>query len=287
MFLDSEWMSSCNLLQVSFFMTDKTLRHRRSVRAASFEDYKDLALASGGQAIQVSKSQLPKATDVILDTSTSALVRISSLKQPPVLKWLKEPKASSPVWLFPSFLQVTVLQRARSGGREETFSFMLDESLRNITVYITGSSITFTLTNPAGNSELPVVVRLRWDEVRVSWLMMCTLQVWVRLTVRPAANWEPFRLLATWGESAWTLTCSQEPGRSTSNPPSRTHSKSQVSFWQFNYYRCTCFTVTNSASCFLQRNLDIHGKAYFYSKPDYILIFVFLSLILTQSFWSV
>lgn len=51
-------------------------RRRRSVTNASFDDYSDLALASGGQAIKVSKNQLPQATDVILDTSTSALVRL-------------------------------------------------------------------------------------------------------------------------------------------------------------------------------------------------------------------
>ncbi|XP_017272317.1 von Willebrand factor A domain-containing protein 7 isoform X2 [Kryptolebias marmoratus] len=106
---------------VSFFMTGPSGRHRRSVRAASFTDYRDLALASGGQAITVSKAQLPQATDVILDTSTSALV--------------------------------TVLQRARNVGNEETFPFLLDESLKNITIYITGTPITFTLTNPAGVSQ--------------------------------------------------------------------------------------------------------------------------------------
>ncbi|GAA6216347.1 von Willebrand factor A domain-containing protein 7-like [Lates japonicus] len=106
---------------VSFFMTGASRRRRRSIRAASFDDYKDLALASGGQAIQVSKKQLPEATDVILDTSTSALV--------------------------------TVLQRARQPGKQETFPFMLDESLQNVTIYITGTSITFTLTNPAGVSQ--------------------------------------------------------------------------------------------------------------------------------------
>uniref|UniRef100_UPI0037E8EEE0 von Willebrand factor A domain-containing protein 7-like n=1 Tax=Semicossyphus pulcher TaxID=241346 RepID=UPI0037E8EEE0 len=106
---------------VSFFMTRVLKRRRRSLRAGSFEDYKELALASGGQAIQVSKGQLPQATDIILDTSTSALV--------------------------------TVLQRARNPGKQETFTFMLDESLTNITIYITGTSISFTLTNPAGVSQ--------------------------------------------------------------------------------------------------------------------------------------
>ncbi|XP_076004000.1 von Willebrand factor A domain-containing protein 7-like [Genypterus blacodes] len=106
---------------VSYFMTQPGSRRRRSIGAASFNDYKDLALASGGQVIEVAKNQLPQATEVILDTSTSALV--------------------------------TVLQRARNPGKQETFPFMLDESLKNITIYITGTSITFTLTNPAGVSQ--------------------------------------------------------------------------------------------------------------------------------------
>ncbi|XP_026158595.1 von Willebrand factor A domain-containing protein 7 isoform X2 [Mastacembelus armatus] len=106
---------------VSFFMTGSSRRRRRSLRAASFEDYKELALASGGQSIQVPKTQLPQATPIILDTSTSALV--------------------------------TILQRARNPGKQETFPFILDESLQNITIYITGTSITFTLTNPAGVSQ--------------------------------------------------------------------------------------------------------------------------------------
>ncbi|XP_053712755.1 von Willebrand factor A domain-containing protein 7-like [Synchiropus splendidus] len=106
---------------VSFFMTTKTGRRRRAVYAASLNDYKDLALASGGQAIEVSKRELPQATDIILDTSTSALV--------------------------------TVLQRARNPGKAETFSFMLDGSLSKVTIYITGTAISFTLTNPSGVSQ--------------------------------------------------------------------------------------------------------------------------------------
>ncbi|KAM9314422.1 LOW QUALITY PROTEIN: von Willebrand factor A domain-containing protein 7-like [Pholidichthys leucotaenia] len=106
---------------VSFFLTTSSRRRRRSLKSSSFEDYIDLALASGGQAIQVAKSKLPEATDIILDTSTSALV--------------------------------TVLQRARNPGKQETFSFALDESLKNITVYITGASVTFTLTNPNGVTQ--------------------------------------------------------------------------------------------------------------------------------------
>ncbi|XP_053190732.1 von Willebrand factor A domain-containing protein 7-like [Scomber japonicus] len=106
---------------VSFFKTGPISRRRRSIRAASYNDYKDLALASGGLMIQVSKQQLSEATDIILDTSTSALV--------------------------------TVLQQSRNPGKQEIFPFTLDESLKNITIYITGESITFTLTNPAGVSQ--------------------------------------------------------------------------------------------------------------------------------------
>lgn len=57
-------------------MTGAGRRRQRSLRVASFQDYEELALASGGQAIRVSKAQLPQATDVILDTSTAALVRM-------------------------------------------------------------------------------------------------------------------------------------------------------------------------------------------------------------------
>ncbi|XP_068177577.1 von Willebrand factor A domain-containing protein 7 [Antennarius striatus] len=105
---------------LSFFMTGHGRRNRRSLRA-SFQDYKDLALTSGGQAIQVSKGQLSQATEIILDTSTSALV--------------------------------TVLQRDINPGKDVTFPFTLDESLKNITIYITGTSISFTLTNPSGVTQ--------------------------------------------------------------------------------------------------------------------------------------
>lgn len=106
---------------VSFFMTGSSRRRRRSPTTATFNDYKDMALASGGQAIEVSKKQLPGATGIISDTATSALV--------------------------------TVLQRAGNPGAQETFTFVLDESLQNITIYITASGIIFTLINPAGVSQ--------------------------------------------------------------------------------------------------------------------------------------
>ncbi|KAG7214480.1 hypothetical protein INR49_022992, partial [Caranx melampygus] len=58
---------------VTYLMTDPSKRRRRSLESASLDDYNDLTLASGGLTIQVTKKQLPEATDIILDTSTSAL----------------------------------------------------------------------------------------------------------------------------------------------------------------------------------------------------------------------
>uniref|UniRef100_A0A8C5CZG8 von Willebrand factor A domain-containing protein 7 n=1 Tax=Gadus morhua TaxID=8049 RepID=A0A8C5CZG8_GADMO len=115
----SALISSTKSTVVNFFMTTSGGRKRRSI-TATFNDYRDLALASGGQAIHVTKGSLPEATGIILDTSTSALV--------------------------------TVLQRSRSSG-SETFTFLLDESLKNITLYITGSQMTFNISNPAGVSQ--------------------------------------------------------------------------------------------------------------------------------------
>lgn len=43
-------------------------------RSIDFQVYYEVALASGGQAIEVSKSNLSQATDIIVDTSTSVLV---------------------------------------------------------------------------------------------------------------------------------------------------------------------------------------------------------------------
>ncbi|XP_051559968.1 von Willebrand factor A domain-containing protein 7-like isoform X2 [Myxocyprinus asiaticus] len=108
---------------VSFFMTS-TKRTRRALNVqprSQFQMYYDMALASGGQAIEVSKSSLSQATDIIVDTSTSALV--------------------------------TILQRSRNPGRVESFPFLLDESVSNTTIYITGSDLIFTLHSPTGVSQ--------------------------------------------------------------------------------------------------------------------------------------
>ncbi|KAL7889695.1 hypothetical protein AOLI_G00019530 [Acnodon oligacanthus] len=108
---------------VSYLLTPS----KRSARSVSpharsgFQLYYDLALASGGQVIKVSKADLPRATDIIIDTSTSALV--------------------------------TILQKARNPGSVESFPFLLDASVSNVTVYVTGDSLKFSLHSPSGVSQ--------------------------------------------------------------------------------------------------------------------------------------
>ncbi|XP_063075245.1 von Willebrand factor A domain-containing protein 7-like [Engraulis encrasicolus] len=83
--------------------------------------YDDLAQASGGQAIKVTKANLPQATSIIADSSGEALV--------------------------------TIFQAVRNPGKADNFSFTVDNSLRNLTMYITGTSPTFTITSPAGMTQ--------------------------------------------------------------------------------------------------------------------------------------
>eukprot|EP00063_Salmo_salar_P090441 XP_014065276.1 PREDICTED: von Willebrand factor A domain-containing protein 7-like [Salmo salar] len=125
---------------VTFMLTDnlRSSRRRRSVGGASAiwpsqggasnrmaqsdaQLYRDLAQASGGQAIEVTKEDLHRATSIIEDASAAA--------------------------------QVTVLQEVRSPGKAENFSFTVDESLRNLNAYITGGLLSFTLTSPSGVSQ--------------------------------------------------------------------------------------------------------------------------------------
>ncbi|KAL2097380.1 hypothetical protein ACEWY4_006587 [Coilia grayii] len=132
-------------LQVNIFMTasKRTLKYTGRVPRSDFRVYYDLALASGGSAIEVSKASLPQATEIIVDSSTSALVSCNTNTIPP-----------QPTWPYYS---VTILQRARNPGRVETFPFLLDESVSNVTLYITGNLITFTLRGPTGQSTITFV----------------------------------------------------------------------------------------------------------------------------------
>ncbi|KAL6479861.1 hypothetical protein MHYP_G00108940 [Metynnis hypsauchen] len=97
----------------------RTRRRRSALTNPTNSIYQQLAQLSGGQAIEVTKDTLPLATAVIEDSVTSSLVTV---------------------------LQVESTQ-------PKTFSFLLDPRLQNVTLYITGLSINFTLQNPAGVSQ--------------------------------------------------------------------------------------------------------------------------------------
>ncbi|KAI3352993.1 hypothetical protein L3Q82_019566 [Scortum barcoo] len=116
---------------VTFMLTDVLAsRRRRSPQGVSphtmsqsdTQLYRDLARASGGQAIEVTKSDLSVATSVIEDSSASAVV--------------------------------TVFQVVRNTGSPGNFTFTVDGSLKNMTAYITGaSSLTFSITSSTGVSQ--------------------------------------------------------------------------------------------------------------------------------------
>ncbi|XP_061686107.1 von Willebrand factor A domain-containing protein 7-like [Syngnathoides biaculeatus] len=116
---------------VTFLLTDVLSSRRkkslqdvfsRVVGQIDVQLYRDLARASGGQAIEVSKSDLALATSVIEDSSGSSMV--------------------------------TVFQGERNPGKPDHFTFNLDDSLTNVTIYITGtSSLSFNLISSTGISQ--------------------------------------------------------------------------------------------------------------------------------------
>ncbi|XP_015250351.1 PREDICTED: von Willebrand factor A domain-containing protein 7-like [Cyprinodon variegatus] len=117
---------------VNFMVTDTVetnRRKRRSVKQSQTRAinepeaqlYRDLAHASGGQAIEVTKAQLPVAAAIIAQSASSSVV--------------------------------TLLQASRSPGQTDSFTFIVDQTVTNLRVYITGKSVTFTLTSPTGASQ--------------------------------------------------------------------------------------------------------------------------------------
>ncbi|KAJ8372224.1 hypothetical protein AAFF_G00293430, partial [Aldrovandia affinis] len=99
---------------------DQEQRFSSRLSTAGNALYQELAEASGGQAIVVTKETLPQVTDIIVDSSTSALV--------------------------------TILQSVRNPGRPDNFTFTVDPSVRNLTIYLTGTSTTFSVSSPSGRS---------------------------------------------------------------------------------------------------------------------------------------
>lgn len=116
---------------VNFLISGQTVlnRRRRSygqqkhdrIKASDAQLYRDLARASGGQAIEITKSELPDAVSIITASTIASVV--------------------------------TILQAARSPGRADTFTFLVDDTITNPTVFINGLSFTFTLISPAGESQ--------------------------------------------------------------------------------------------------------------------------------------
>ncbi|KAI3373763.1 hypothetical protein L3Q82_022348 [Scortum barcoo] len=115
---------------VNFVISGSTVvnRRRRSdqrqssrITESDAQLYRDLAQASGGLAVEVEKSELSEVVSIITESTSSSLV--------------------------------TLLQAARSPGKADTFSFLVDETITNLTVYITGRSVTFTLISPTGLSQ--------------------------------------------------------------------------------------------------------------------------------------
>ncbi|XP_066563742.1 hemicentin-1 [Amia ocellicauda] len=123
---------------MSFLLTGGLFRRRRglqdqgqrSIRLAASEShlYEDLALSSGGHAIQTTKSQLLNTSVIIEDSSTSALV--------------------------------TVFQdRSDPGRTQQSFYFPVDASLSNLTVYLSAGATAFSITSPHGTTQNSTVAR--------------------------------------------------------------------------------------------------------------------------------
>ncbi|KAM4547257.1 von Willebrand factor A domain-containing protein 7-like [Fundulus diaphanus] len=116
---------------VNFIITDSVVTNRRKsnsnqpqtrkIAESDAQLYRDLAQASGGQAIEVTKAELPAATTIITQFARSSVV--------------------------------TLLQASRSREQTDSFNFIVDETVSNPTVYITGRSLTFTITSPTGASQ--------------------------------------------------------------------------------------------------------------------------------------
>ncbi|XP_060911370.1 von Willebrand factor A domain-containing protein 7-like [Labrus mixtus] len=100
---------------------DDSQQKQSRISAEDTQLYRELSQASGGQTAEVTNSELPVAISIISDTLNSSVV--------------------------------TLLQSARNPGNDDDFPFIVDETIINLTVYITGRSVTFTLISPTGESQ--------------------------------------------------------------------------------------------------------------------------------------
>ncbi|XP_073670668.1 von Willebrand factor A domain-containing protein 7-like [Paramisgurnus dabryanus] len=107
-------------------VSDSQSSSSRPMTQSELQLYRDLAHVSGGQTLEVTKTTLSEASTAITDLFTSG--------------------------------QVTVLQVSRSAGNAGTFFFLLDSSLSNVIVYITGDSLDVILYSPTGGSQSGSVI---------------------------------------------------------------------------------------------------------------------------------
>nr|XP_055060966.1 von Willebrand factor A domain-containing protein 7-like [Misgurnus anguillicaudatus] len=118
--------STVTFLFISPEVSDSQSSSSRPMTQSELQLYRDLAQVSGGQTLEVTKIMLSEASIAISD-------------------------------LFASD-QVTVFQVSRSAGNAGNFSFLLDSSLSNVTVYITGDSLDVTVYSPTGGSQSGSVI---------------------------------------------------------------------------------------------------------------------------------
>ncbi|XP_061736385.1 von Willebrand factor A domain-containing protein 7-like isoform X1 [Nerophis ophidion] len=117
--------------RVTFMLTDVlSFRRKREleglaprvVTQTQAELYREIALASGGLTIEVPNSDLSMVTVFIEDSIATAVV--------------------------------TVFQETKNPGAACNFSFFIDDTLRNITILLTGTpSLDFTLRSPTGTTQ--------------------------------------------------------------------------------------------------------------------------------------
>lgn len=144
--------------QVNFIISGSTVANRRRLRSgeqqqhsrieeAESQLYRDLAQTSGGQAVEVTTSEVSEAISVLTESDSASLVALPTshrrLCSAAALRLVTQ--------AFVPKLQVTLLQAARNPGQTDTFTFLMDQTVENPVVYITGTSVTFVLTSPTGN----------------------------------------------------------------------------------------------------------------------------------------
>ncbi|CAL9685255.1 unnamed protein product [Knipowitschia caucasica] len=89
-------------------------------------EYKAITQASGGQLLSVPVSDLGKAADLVFDSSSASSM-------------------------------VTLLDETRESGKSENFTFIMDETTKDVMVYVTGPVTSVEFVDPSGDKTGDVV----------------------------------------------------------------------------------------------------------------------------------